>query len=77
MVNEQIIHLFKVRSHPIRIDSLVLLKKEPLSTGELSEHFDVSRYAVMKHRWVSKYWNSSPYPSFGVPNTLNYKMHLA
>lgn len=49
MVNEEVTHLFKALSHPIRVDILDLLKKGPLSTGEVSEHFDVSRYAVMKH----------------------------
>lgn len=49
MVNEEITHLFKALSHPIRVDILDLLKKGPLSTGEVSENFDVSRYTVMKH----------------------------
>lgn len=49
MINEEVTHLFKALSHPTRVDILDLLKKGPLSTGELSEHFDVSRYAVMKH----------------------------
>lgn len=49
MINEEITHLFKALSHPIRVDILDLLKKGPISTGELSEQFDVSRYAIMKH----------------------------
>ena len=48
MINEEVTHLFKALSHPTRVDILDLLTKGPLSTGELSEHFDVSRYAVMK-----------------------------
>ena len=52
MVNEEITLLFKALSHPTRVDILDLLKQGPLSTGELSEHFEVSRYAVMKHLQV-------------------------
>jgi DNA-binding transcriptional ArsR family regulator len=49
MINEEVAHLFKALSHSIRVDILDLLKKGPISTGDLSEHFDVSRYAIMKH----------------------------
>ena len=49
LINEEVTHLFKALSHPIRVDILDLLTKGPLSTGELSEHFEVSRYAIMKH----------------------------
>lgn len=49
MINEEVTHLFKSLSHPIRVDILDLLKKGPIATGELSGHFKVSRYAIMKH----------------------------
>jgi DNA-binding transcriptional ArsR family regulator len=49
MVNQDLVDVFKALSHPIRIDILDELKKQPLSTGEISEKYDVSRYAIMKH----------------------------
>lgn len=49
MINEEVTHLFKALSHPIRVKIIDLLKKGPMATGEISEHFDVSRYAIMKH----------------------------
>lgn len=49
MVNKDLVDVFKALSHPIRIDILDDLKKQPLSTGEISEKYDVSRYAIMKH----------------------------
>ncbi|SET98057.1 DNA-binding transcriptional regulator, ArsR family [Salinibacillus kushneri] len=41
--------VFQALSHPIRRTIIDLLSKQPLTTGELCEQFDVSRYAVMKH----------------------------
>lgn len=49
MVNAELVEVFKALSHPIRIDILDHLKSQPLTTGELSEKYDVSRYAIMKH----------------------------
>ncbi|KZE66189.1 hypothetical protein AWM68_07405 [Fictibacillus phosphorivorans] len=49
MVNEDLVEVFKALSHPIRIDILDHLKSQPLTTSELSEKYDVSRYATMKH----------------------------
>ncbi|MDM5316171.1 metalloregulator ArsR/SmtB family transcription factor [Fictibacillus sp. b24] len=52
MVNEDLVEVFKALSHPIRIGILDHLKSQPLTTGELSEKYDVSRYAIMKHLGV-------------------------
>ncbi|MGD6962285.1 metalloregulator ArsR/SmtB family transcription factor [Fictibacillus phosphorivorans] len=52
MINEELVDVFKALSHPIRIDILDYLKSQPLTTGELSEKYDVSRYAIMKHLGV-------------------------
>lgn len=49
MINNDLVETFKALSHPIRIDILDELKKQPLTTGEISEKYDVSRYAIMKH----------------------------
>jgi DNA-binding transcriptional ArsR family regulator len=49
MVNQDLVDVFKALSHPIRIDILDELKKQPLSTGEISDKYEVSRYATMKH----------------------------
>lgn len=49
MVNDEIIHVFKALSHPSRVEILDLLRDGPMPTGEISEQFQVSRYAIMKH----------------------------
>lgn len=49
MVNDNIVQVFKALSHPSRVEILDLLKDGPMPTGELSEKFQVSRYAIMKH----------------------------
>jgi DNA-binding transcriptional ArsR family regulator/uncharacterized protein YndB with AHSA1/START domain len=49
LIKVEVTHLFKSLSHPIRVDILDLLRQGPLSTGDISEQFDVSRYAIMKH----------------------------
>jgi DNA-binding transcriptional ArsR family regulator len=52
MVNQGLVEVFKALSHPIRIDILDELKKQPLSTGEISNKYEVSRYSIMKHLTV-------------------------
>jgi DNA-binding transcriptional ArsR family regulator/uncharacterized protein YndB with AHSA1/START domain len=52
MVNQDLVDVFKALSHPIRIDILDELKKHPMSTGELTEKYEVSRYSIMKHLTV-------------------------
>jgi DNA-binding transcriptional ArsR family regulator len=52
MVNDELVDLFKALAHPIRIDIVDQLKLAPLTTGELSEKYKVSRYAIMKHLTV-------------------------
>jgi DNA-binding transcriptional ArsR family regulator len=47
-VNQQQI-LWRALFHPTRRQIVRLLKEKPRTTGELSNFFDVSRYAVMKH----------------------------
>lgn len=49
MENNEITDIFKALSHPSRVEILDYLKNGPLTTGELSDKFNVSRYAVMKH----------------------------
>jgi DNA-binding transcriptional ArsR family regulator/uncharacterized protein YndB with AHSA1/START domain len=49
MVNDDIVQLFKALAHPSRVEILDHLKNGPMSTGELSDKFQVSRYAIMKH----------------------------
>lgn len=41
--------IFKALSHPARIEILDFLYHGPMTTGELSDKFQVSRYAIMKH----------------------------
>lgn len=41
--------IFKALSHPSRVEILDYLKSGPMTTGDLSEKFEVSRFAVMKH----------------------------
>lgn len=49
MDNKKIANIFKALAHPMRIQILDLIKDHPMSTGELSEQFQVTRFAVMKH----------------------------
>ena len=41
--------VWKALSDPCRRHLLDLLRDGPRTTGDLSEHFDTSRFAVMKH----------------------------
>ncbi|MDM5155059.1 winged helix-turn-helix domain-containing protein [Bacillus sp. DX1.1] len=49
MENETLANMFKALAHPMRIKILDLIKDRPMSTGELSKQFQVTRFAVMKH----------------------------
>lgn len=49
MEQEELSLLFKALSHPARREILDLLKGEPMSTNEICERFEVSRFQVMKH----------------------------
>ncbi|MGD6830855.1 helix-turn-helix domain-containing protein [Sutcliffiella halmapala] len=49
MTNEKLANIFKALGHPMRIQILDYIKDRPMSTGELSEQFQVTRFAVMKH----------------------------
>lgn len=49
MENEDLTLVFKALSHPSRREILDWLKSGPMTTGEISEKFTESRYAVMKH----------------------------
>lgn len=49
MEKEDLTTVFKALSHPARREILDLLKLGPMTTNELSERFQVSRYQVMKH----------------------------
>lgn len=41
--------VWRALSDPSRRQMLDLLRQRPMTTGELGQHFDFSRYAVMKH----------------------------
>lgn len=49
MESHELTEMFKALAHPSRVEILDFLKDGPMTTGELSDKFDVSRYAVMKH----------------------------
>ncbi|WLD91775.1 metalloregulator ArsR/SmtB family transcription factor [Alkalihalobacillus sp. AL-G] len=49
MESNEVIDIFKALAHHSRVEILDYLKNGPMTTGELSEKFNVSRYAVMKH----------------------------
>ncbi|MRG86076.1 ArsR/SmtB family transcription factor [Salinibacillus xinjiangensis] len=49
MSSESINKTFQALANPVRRSIVDLLAKEPLSTGDICQHFDVSRYAIMKH----------------------------
>lgn len=48
-MNDDITPLFKALAHPARVEILDFLNNGPMTTGELSDKFEVSRYAIMKH----------------------------
>src|SRR5215510_12799535 len=41
--------VFEALSHPVRREILRLLKKRPMSAGELAEHFDLSKPTLSVH----------------------------
>lgn len=49
MVSEDYTPLWKALSDPKRQQIISLLQDRPRTTGDLCSHFDVSRFAVMKH----------------------------
>lgn len=52
MMDDDLALIWKALSDPTRRQILDLLKERPRTTGELSEAFAVSRFAVMKHLTV-------------------------
>lgn len=45
---------FKALSDPVRRDILVLLKKSPLSAGEIGSHFDMTGATISYHLSILK-----------------------
>jgi DNA-binding transcriptional ArsR family regulator len=41
--------VFEALSHPVRRDVLGLLRKGPMSAGELAEHFDIAKPTLSVH----------------------------
>jgi len=41
--------VFEALSHPVRREILTLLKKRPMSAGELAGHFDLSKPTLSVH----------------------------
>ena len=41
--------VFEALSHPVRREILALLKKRPMSAGELAGHFDLSKPTLSVH----------------------------
>jgi ArsR family transcriptional regulator, arsenate/arsenite/antimonite-responsive transcriptional repressor len=41
--------VFEALSHPVRRKILALLRKGPMSAGELSEHFDIAKPTLSVH----------------------------
>jgi len=41
--------VFEALSHPVRRDVLALLRKGPMSAGELAEHFDIAKPTLSVH----------------------------
>jgi len=52
MLTDQDEKVWKALSDPTRRRILDLLRVGPLTTGDLSDHFEVTRFAVMKHLGV-------------------------
>ena len=41
--------VFEALSHPVRREILALLRKGPMSAGELAEHFDIAKPTLSVH----------------------------
>ncbi len=41
--------VFEALSHPVRREILTILKKKPMSAGELASHFDLSKPTLSVH----------------------------
>ena len=41
--------VFEALSHPVRREVLALLRKGPMSAGELAEHFDIAKPTLSVH----------------------------
>jgi DNA-binding transcriptional ArsR family regulator len=41
--------VFEALSHPVRRDVLALLRKGPMSAGELAEHFEIAKPTLSVH----------------------------
>ena len=41
--------VFEALSHPVRREILTILKKRPMSAGELASHFDLSKPTLSVH----------------------------
>jgi DNA-binding transcriptional ArsR family regulator len=41
--------VFEALAHPVRRDILKLLRKRPMSAGELSEHFEIAKPTLSGH----------------------------
>ena len=41
--------VFEALSHPVRREILTLLKKRPMSAGELASHFDLTKPTLSAH----------------------------
>jgi DNA-binding transcriptional ArsR family regulator len=48
-LDDELTLVLKALYHPSRRKILDILKISPMTTGEISEQFEESRYAVMKH----------------------------
>ena len=46
--------VFEALAHPIRREILKLLRKRPMSAGDLSEHFDIAKPTLSGHFAVLK-----------------------
>jgi len=67
--------VFEALAHPVRREILKLLRKRPMSAGELSEHFTIAKPTLSGHFAVLK--NADLVTTERKGTTIIYRMNLS
>lgn len=67
--------VFEALAHPVRRDILKLLRKRPMSAGELAEHFTIAKPTLSGHFTVLK--NADLVTTERQGTTIIYRLNLS
>mgnify|MGYP001443230201 CR=1 FL=1 len=67
--------VFEALAHPVRREILKLLRKRPMSAGELSEHFTIAKPTLSGHFAVLK--NADLVTTERKGTTIIYRMNMS